>query len=252
MTLTMKIGLFYPLTADFGRQKMRLRFIMLALLPKSAVIIKIRTEAPIMSKYPAVLLAVAILAAQLSAAAGGENGPTTRAGRALWECGGTTPLWMAAARGRPADAAQESTSAAADPATAGLSSLQKSLLVPGWGQAAEKHYVEAVLFFSAEVLCWAGFIDQNTRGNRSYDLYRSAAATEDAVRYRRETEAFDKRRNMFLLGAALVWAANLLDMSLIASRSRSGDGVRDGARSISLRLDCVETHQVALALAYRF
>jgi hypothetical protein len=211
----------------------------------------IRRPVPILI-HSAVLLAVAALAAPLIAAADCASGPplSVRGGRVFLECGGTTPLWTAASRCRLGSSSQTSPAAASDPDPAGLSSLQKSLLIPGWGQAAEKRYIEAVLFFSAEVACLAGFIDQNARGNRAYDLYRAAASTDDAVRFRRETEAFDKRRNMFLLGAALVWAANLLDMSLIASRSRRADA--DGAQLFSLRLDTGEAHQVALALFCRF
>ncbi|OGD28975.1 MAG: hypothetical protein A2Y56_05005 [Candidatus Aminicenantes bacterium RBG_13_63_10] len=144
-----------------------------------------------------------------------------------------------------------SAAAADDPATdssSGLSSLQKSLLIPGWGQAAEKRCLEAVLFFSAAVLCWAGFIDQNRKGDRAYDLYKAAANTPDAVRFRRETETFDKRRNLCLLGAALVWAANLLDMqAIVAGREQEKNG-----RSLSLRLDCGEGQTLSLALAYRY
>ncbi|MBM3296249.1 MAG: hypothetical protein FJY83_01480 [Candidatus Aminicenantes bacterium] len=182
-----------------------------------------------------VLLAALALGAPLSAAGDEAVGPALSAGRSSPERG--------AAPG-------EKPSGSPDDAPARPSTLQKSLLIPGWGQAAEKRYLEAVLFFSAEVVCWAGFFDQNARGNRAYDLYRAADTTDDAVRYRRETERFDKRRNLFLLGAALVWTANLLDAWLIVSgRGEEKDGER---RSLSLRLDCGEGHKIALALACRF
>lgn len=135
----------------------------------------------------------------------------------------------------------------AEPAS-GLSSLQKSLLIPGWGQAAEKQWLEAALFFSAEAFCWAGFFSQNRRGNRAYDFYKSAADQADAVQYRRETETFDKRRNLYLLGAALVWAANLLDTYWIVTGRRE----QPGGRSLSLRLDCGEGQEISLALSYRY
>jgi len=168
-------------------------------------------------KIPSFILAVLVLAVPLSAAGGGAD-----------------ELLLI--------------SASSDSEPAGLSSLQKSLIIPGWGQAAEKRYLEAAIFFSAEVLCWAGFIDQNRKGNRSYDLYKAAAATDDAVRYRRETETFDKRRNLFLLGAALVWAANLLDTHRIVSgKHKAGE-----ARSLSLRLESGEGQKISLALACRF
>lgn len=199
-------------------------------------------------KRTSLLLAALIAAFPSASANGSAGGLSPVAVRSFWERGGTTPLWTAASRCRPGDVSQESPSGAAEPSRAGLSSLQKSLILPGWGQAAEKRYFEAALFFSAEVICWAGFIDQNRKGNRSYDLYRAAASTADAVRYRGETETFDKRRNLFLLGAALVWAANLLDMHRIVSRKRQAGE----SRSLSLRLESGEDKKISLALACRF
>lgn len=129
-----------------------------------------------------------------------------------------------------------------------LNSLQKSLLLPGWGQAAEKHYAEGFLFFAGEVFCLYGFFDQNHKGNDSYALYRAAGSREDAVSYRRRTEAFDTGRNRFLLAAAAVWALNLADIHWIVS----GQGHDRGGRSISLRLDCGENQSLAVALSYRY
>jgi hypothetical protein len=129
-----------------------------------------------------------------------------------------------------------------------LNSLQKSLLIPGWGQAAEKHYAEGFLFFAGEVFCLYGFFDQNHKGNDSYALYRAAGSREDAVRYRRQTEAFDTGRNRFLLAAAAVWALNLADIHWIVS----GQGHDRSGRSISLRLDCGENQSLAVALSYRY
>lgn len=180
------------------------------------------------------LIAALLLALPLAVAGEEAGGLGHSAGRSATERG--------AAPG-------EKPSGSPDDAPARPSTLQKSLLIPGWGQAAEKRYLEAVLFFSAEVVCWAGFFDQNARGNRAYDLYRAADTTADAVRHRGETERFDKRRNLFLLGAALVWTANLIDAWLIVSgRGNAKDG---GRRSLSLRLECGEGHKIALALSYR-
>jgi len=77
-------------------------------------------------------------------------------------------------------------------------SLQKSLLIPGWGQAAEKHCVEAVLFFSSEIFCLYKVFSYNHRGNEYYMLYQKADNREDAARYRRLTENYDTKRNKFL------------------------------------------------------
>jgi len=129
-----------------------------------------------------------------------------------------------------------------------LNSLQKSLLLPGWGQASEKRYAEAFLFFAGEVVCLYGFFDQNHKGNDAYALYRAADNRDDAVLYRRRTEGFDTRRNRFLLAAAAVWLINLADIYWIVSdRNKDPTG-----KKISLRLDCGEGQSLAVALSYRY
>ena len=129
-----------------------------------------------------------------------------------------------------------------------LNSLQKSLLLPGWGQAAEKHYAEAFLFFAGEVFCLYGFFDQNHKGNDAYSLYRAAQSREDAVRYRAQTETLDTRRNRFLLAAAAAWVLNLADIYWIVS----GRNKDTAGKKISLRLDCGEDQSLAVALSYRY
>ena len=129
-----------------------------------------------------------------------------------------------------------------------LNSLQKSLLLPGWGQASEKRYAEAFLLFAGEVVCLYGFFDQNHRGNNAYALYRAADNRDDAVLYRRRTEVFDTRRNRLLLAAAAVWVLNLADIYWIVS-SRNKD---PAGKKISLRLDCGEGQSLAVALSYRY
>ncbi len=129
-----------------------------------------------------------------------------------------------------------------------LNSLQKSLLLPGWGQASERHYAEAVLFIAGEAFCLYGFFDQNHKGNEAYALYRAAQGREDAVRYRSQTEAFDTKRNRFLLAAAAVWLVNLADIYWIVS----GRNKNPTHQKISLRLDCGEGQSLAVALSYRY
>ncbi|MBN2199867.1 MAG: hypothetical protein JW747_08485 [Candidatus Aminicenantes bacterium] len=199
-------------------------------------------------KSPVYLLAALVVAVPLAPANENAGGLFPIAVRSFWGRGAALSPLPAASRPHAAISSPESPSSASGAAAGGLSSLQKSLLLPGWGQAAEKHYFEAALFFSAEFLCWAGFLDQNRKGNRSYDLYKAAASTADAIRYRQETETFDKRRNLFLLGAALVWAANLVDMHRIVSGKRKAGE----SRSLSLRLESGEGQKVSLALACRF
>jgi hypothetical protein len=99
-----------------------------------------------------------------------------------------------------------------------LGPLEKSLLLPGWGQLSEKHVVEGILFLAAEAGAIAAALVNNHRGNESYALYRGAETLEEAVRARELTERYDIRRNQLLLAAAAVWAANLIDISLIVKK----------------------------------
>jgi len=100
--------------------------------------------------------------------------------------------------------------------------LEKSLLIPGWGQFSVGRPVEGVLFLGSTVLCLIGALDNNHRGKENFALYKAAANPTDTLRYRTLTERYDRRRNQFLLAGAAVWALNLLDIAFI---------VRDGNRA---------------------
>ena len=93
-----------------------------------------------------------------------------------------------------------------------ISSLQKSLLIPGWGQIAEKRYLEGALFLSAEIFCIYKIFSNNHKSNYYYNRYKTADNTTDAVNYRDLTEKYDIRRNKFLLAAAGIWIINLIDI----------------------------------------
>jgi hypothetical protein len=108
--------------------------------------------------------------------------------------------------------------------------LEKSLLIPGWGQFSVGRPVEGALFLGATVLCLIGALDNNHRGKENYALYRAAANRDDAAGFRSLTERYDRRRNQFLLAGAAVWALNLLDIALIV---KSGDRSR---RSWTIRI----------------
>jgi hypothetical protein len=125
-------------------------------------------------------------------------------------------------------------------------SLAKSLLVPGWGQIAEKRYLEGAVFLGAEIVCVIGILRNNRLGNESYDLYKTAASAEDAVRFRQATETADGRRNKFILAAAAVWTVNLLDIYFIV-RNREA-----GRRAVALRITHDAPRQIGLSLSCRF
>lgn len=142
----------------------------------------------------------------------------------------------------PPEGQGETAPAAPDPSV--LRTLKKSLFVPGWGQAAERHYLEAALCFGAEVVCLAGILSNNHRGNENYALYKTAVTAEDAVRFRALTERYDKRRNRFILAAAAVWAGNLVDTYLIV-KGKSGK-----AKTLRIGIDAGENAQLALSLCF--
>jgi hypothetical protein len=128
----------------------------------------------------------------------------------------------------------------------GLGPLEKSLLIPGWGQLSEKRYVKGSLFLAAEIALLYGFAANNSLGNENYGLYKKAETMDDAVRYRRLAEKYDTRRNRFLLAAAAVWGLNLLDISLIVNNKDAG-----GPKA-SLRIEHGGLGQIRLAASYRF
>lgn len=123
--------------------------------------------------------------------------------------------------------------------------LVKSLLVPGWGQLAEKKYLEGFLFLGGEVFCFYQALKANSKGNSSYRLYKDAGGVEDALRYRGLTEKYDARRNKYLLAAAGIWALNLLDIYLIVRNKETAN--REKGLRVNLETGIGET----LALAVR-
>jgi len=150
---------------------------------------------------------------------------------------------------KPTDQGQTSgETAPASPDASVLRTLKKSLFVPGWGQAFEKRYFEAALFFGAEVFCLAGVLVNNGRGNENYALYKKASTTEDAVRLRALTERDDKRRNRFILAAAAVWALNLFDTYLIVN----GKGGKEKTKTLRFRIETGEDPQLAFSLRLGF
>ena len=64
-----------------------------------------------------------------------------------------------------------------------FTSLHKSLLFPGWGQLAEKRYIEGVLFLSAEIFALYKVLTYNQKGNTAYAWYKDATSVADAVQH---------------------------------------------------------------------
>ena len=127
-----------------------------------------------------------------------------------------------------------------------LTSLHKSLLFPGWGQMAEKRYVEGVLFLSAEIFALYKVFSYNHKGNRAYSQYKDATSVDDAVHFRQNTENYDKKRNQYLLVAAGVWVINLIDIYFIMKNKDKK------ASNLRLKLESGTNKSLALTVSYRF
>jgi hypothetical protein len=132
------------------------------------------------------------------------------------------------------------------PTEKSLGPLEKSLLLPGWGQISEKRTIEGVAFLTAEAVCLYEVFANDHLGNLNYDLYKSAASTDDAVRFRQLVEKYDGRRNRFLLAAAAVWAANLVDIYLIVKNKGKTD------KGFSFRIERGGHQKISFTAACRF
>ncbi len=127
-----------------------------------------------------------------------------------------------------------------------FTSLHKSLLFPGWGQLAEKRYVEGIVFISAEIFTLYKVFSYNHKGNGSYTQYKNADNGADAVRHRQKTEEYDRKRNQYLLAAAGVWAINLIDIYLII---KNKDSKR---KNLRLKFESGKNKSLAFTVSYFF
>ncbi len=127
-----------------------------------------------------------------------------------------------------------------------ISSLQKSLLIPGWGQITEKKYLEGILLFSAEVFCLYKVISYNHKGNDYYNLYKNADNVSDALEYRDLTENYDHKRNRFILAVAGVWIINLIDIYFIVKKKDKKE------RNLKIKLEHNENKDLAFTITFSF
>jgi len=143
--------------------------------------------------------------------------------------------------------AQENESRIADKTiNSNSSSLQKSLLIPGWGQIAEKRYIEGALFLASEIFCVYKIVSYNRKGNYYYDLYKEVNCVKDAIRYRELTKKYDIRRNKFIFIAASIWALNLMDIYfIIKSKEKKKDNIK-------LIMQINEEKKISFSISYNF
>lgn len=128
----------------------------------------------------------------------------------------------------------------------GLTSLHKSLLVPGWGQASEGRYVEGAVFFASELVTLYEIFRLSRRGSKDYARYKAATTTEDALKYRELTIKNDKKRNQWMLAAAGVWALNLLHVSLVVRHKEKKSGALD------VKLNAKNRQEISFSLSYSY
>ena len=127
-----------------------------------------------------------------------------------------------------------------------ISSLQKSLLIPGWGQIAEKKYLEGILVLSAEVFCLYKVISYNHKSNDYYSLYKNADNVSNAIEYRELTEKYDTKRNRFILAAAGIWIVNLIDIYFIIKKKDKKE------RNLKIKLEHNENKDLAFTITFSF
>lgn len=127
-----------------------------------------------------------------------------------------------------------------------FTSLHKSLLLPGWGQIAEKRYIEGILFLSTEIFCFYKIFSYNHKGNDYYNLYKKAENVSDAIKYRDLTEKYDTKRNRFILAAAGVWVVNLIDIYFIVKKKDKKQ------RNLRLKFKLNENKDLAVTVTYSF
>jgi len=96
--------------------------------------------------------------------------------------------------------------------------LEKSLLFPGLGQLAEKQYVKAAVFATAEIFCLIKVAVNFGKGNEAYRNYRDALDAEAAVAWRQQTAKYDRRRNTAILAGTGVWVLNMIDIFVFAKK----------------------------------
>jgi len=151
-------------------------------------------------------------------------------------------LWLGSV---PAPA-QQGESSPQEPPDPALSSLKKSLILPGWGQLAEKHYFEGAIVIAAEAFSLYKIVSYNRKGNTYYRCYREAQNIEDAVRFRDLTEDYDRKRNIFILTALGIWAVNLIDIYVIVKNKKKQK------QTIKLQLKSVDQKGMVVSLRFSF
>ena len=122
--------------------------------------------------------------------------------------------------------------------------LEKSLIFPGWGQLHEKQYFKGVLFITAELIAITSAVVSNHFGNKNYNKYRSSITESDALFYRKETEKFDRERNLFIVAGIGVWIINMVDIYIFKKKMER--------KGINISLKKGINNEISFTLNYSF
>lgn len=139
------------------------------------------------------------------------------------------------------------------PAFAGSSSVARSVLLPGLGQAHDGHYTRATIFASAAIVSWVGVfatqveyarsVEKYENEKRTYLYYDDQLARGDVVSqgdiqatYNAMSNAYheadhdEKWRNFFVGALVVTYAVNIVD--IILSEPDTGEMEREPAMSL--------------------
>ncbi len=147
-------------------------------------------------------------------------------------------------RAAAASAAAILLATAAGPAAAGTSSVLKSIVLPGTGQAQDGHYTRAAIFASAAIISWTGLFATQINYARSAEKYNNEKRTylsyadltaggqvvlqEDIEStYAEMQSAWDQAdhdetwRNVFIGALVVTYAVNIVD--IVRSKPDTGE-----------------------------
>jgi TolB-like protein len=134
----------------------------------------------------------------------------------------------------------------------------RSVLVPGFGQFYNRQPAKGWAFIGAEVALLGTALGFHLAGNAAYDDYRAVGAGAGGSPSQRATELYDtaasryRTRNWLLVGAAAVWALNVVDAyaSGVDGEAAMGGGAGLAARIAPVVLPGADG--VVVALTGRF
>ena len=100
------------------------------------------------------------------------------------------------------------------------------------------------MFITAELIAITGAVISNHFGNKNYNKYRSSITESDALFYRKETERFDRERNLFIAAGIGVWIINMVDIYIFKKKMER--------KGINISLKKGMNNEISFTLNYCF